>query len=31
LRHRRTTETRPALPYSGEFDRELGKEKKKAP
>lgn len=29
LRHRRTTETRPAIPYSGEFDRELGKEKKK--
>jgi hypothetical protein len=27
LRHRRTTETRPALPYSGEFDRELGKKK----
>jgi hypothetical protein len=28
-RYRRTTETRPAMVYSGEFDRELGKEKKK--
>ncbi len=28
LRYRRTTEARPALPYFGEFDRELGKEKK---
>lgn len=31
LRYRRSTETRPALPYAGEFDRELGKEKKKQP
>ena len=29
LRYRRNTETRPALVYSGEFDRELGKDKRK--
>lgn len=27
LRHRRTTESRPAFPYLGEFERELGKGK----
>lgn len=27
MRYRRTTETRPALPYLGEFDREVGRKK----
>ena len=27
-RYRRTTETRPAMPYFGEFDRELGRDKR---
>jgi len=28
LRYRRSTETRPAMPYFGEFDREIGRQKK---